>query len=137
MPTLRGLGRWGPALSLLTVIACGPSAAQQWSEALDAKEAGDPLAFDRWQAIAPDTPEGRHARSLLAQADGHYREGIRRLAIGDDSGAYEEMRAGVALAPMDPGYYPTVGRLFHERGNDVGAARVYARYLRARPNADD
>ncbi len=127
----------GVALSACT--GSGPDRAEgdPWQRAEQAFERNDPSAFDLWSNLPNEHPQARAARRRLAAADPHYQEGIRRLAAEDDEGAYEEIVRGLESAPMDPGYYPILARVYVARGNDAEAARFFERYLRARPAASD
>jgi len=127
------------ACSLLAGLGCVPveSAPDPWPSAQEAFARNDPRAFELWSELPADHPASGSVRRRLATADTHYQEGIRRLAAEDDEGAYREIRRGLDHGPMDPGYYPIIARLYVARGNDAEAARLFERYLLARPTASD
>jgi hypothetical protein len=81
------------------------SAQRRWSEHRD------PLAWRAWRELDPETPEGREARRLLADADILYRQGIARVESGDPD-ARRSFEEAVALAPMDPHLYLPLARAF-------------------------
>ncbi|MCA9533953.1 MAG: HAMP domain-containing histidine kinase [Myxococcales bacterium] len=138
-PRRVGPSTWLLALALQVGVGCEPARTpvDPWPVAQEAFARNDPRAFELWSTLPSDHPAGAAARRRLAQADTHYQEGIRRLAAEDDDGAYREIRRGLDDAPMDPGYYPIIARLYVGRGNDAEAARLFERYLRARPRASD
>ncbi|MCB9660700.1 MAG: hypothetical protein H6726_23850 [Sandaracinaceae bacterium] len=128
------------ALALhVSVAGCEPEVAapDPWEVAQEAFAQNDPRAFEFWSDLPATHPASATARRRLATADTHYQEGIRRLAAEDDDAAYREIRRGLDDGPMDPGYYPIIARLHVGRGNDAEAARLFERYLRARPDARD
>ncbi len=86
--------------------------------------------------IDPSSPEGHEARARLAAADRHYREGIARLARGDESGD-EEIEIGKTIAPIDPDLYLPLARALWDLERDDAAAFAYLKYITLRPEARD
>lgn len=132
--------RWALlACAWLLALGCEPAveAPDPWPIAEAAFTRNEPRAFELWAELPTEHPESASVRRRLATADTHYQEGIRRLAAEDDEGAYREIRRGLDHGPMDPGYYPIIARLYVARGNDAEAARLFERYLLARPQATD
>lgn len=123
---------------LLWAVRCGgpapgsPAAALQRAEALW-RSREPSAAYTAFQAIDPASPEGRAASARLRAADQRYREAIRLLRDGDPR-AREVLRAGMALAPMDPRLYLPLARASRDQGLLVRAAVFYRKFLAARPD---
>lgn len=117
--------------------ACTPKAVPQdalWRAAQEAFVAGDVGAHSLWEAIEPESPEGRESRRRLSAADQHYRLGIARLERGEE-GARADLAAGVAIAPIDPELYLPLARACAARGLTLRAAEYYTKYLTAFPES--
>lgn len=123
---------------LLWAARCGgpapgsPAAALQRAEALW-RSREPSAAYTAFQAIDPESPEGRAASARLRAADQRYREAIRLLRDGDPR-ARAVLREGMALAPMDPRLYLPLARASRDQGLLVRAAVFYRKFLAARPD---
>lgn len=134
------------ALALL-LVACGSSSREQWDEAralYDRYGNDNDLAWNAWNAIEPDSPEGAEARRRLAEADRLYRDGIAGVET-DASDANVTLARAVALAPIDPNLYLTLARALRARAGRepdnvqvaISAEEFYGRFLALRPGSPE
>ncbi|MFT5356070.1 MAG: hypothetical protein ACI9KE_003293 [Polyangiales bacterium] len=106
-----------------------------WRTAQEAFVGGNVGAHSLWEAIEPESPEGREAKRRLNAADQHYRLGIARLERGEE-GARADLAAGVAIAPINPALYLPLARACAAQGLTLRAAEYYTKYLTAFPESD-
>jgi tetratricopeptide (TPR) repeat protein len=113
--------------------------AEEWREATHRLRASRELGadirlYDFWLEIDPTSPEGREARRRIREADGHYREGIRRLADPSAGDPRESFRLALELAPMDPEHYLPLARACRDRDLLSRSKEYYRKYLLTRPD---
>lgn len=135
-----------PLLVLFT-LGCGASSSDQWDQAralYGANGNRNDRAWEAWNDIEPDSPEGLEARRRLVDAERLYRQGIDEV----ESGAVEAqvtLGQAVALAPIDPNLFLPLARAFRSRAavepdNPVlfiRAVEYYERYLALRFDAPE
>lgn len=123
-----------PATAAPAVDGSGETVAARWERAERLWRRRDPRAHAHWVALPPGTPAGERAHRRLREANGHYREGIRRLRTGAPR-VREALERGVGVAPMDPALYLPLARACRARGLELRAAEYYNKFLAARPDA--
>lgn len=136
-----------PALALALAVGCGASSSDQWDEARELYRIhrnDNDLAWNAWNAIDPDSPEGAEARRRLSDADRLYRQGIAEVESGQEDPRVTLGQAGV-LAPIDPDLYLALARAFRARATRepddiqlwIRAEEYYGRFLALRPSSPD
>ncbi len=144
-PVGRGPCRVATVVAITLAFACSGadspdaealSSAEGWRRAQDLWERREIGAWDAWRALDPATPEGAEAHRRLAEADGRYREGVRRLREGAPD-ARTALLEGVAVAPMDPRLYLPLARACRDRGLEPRAVEYYLKFLAAVPSGPD
>lgn len=140
-----GVTRAAAALVLCVVTACSPSSRDEWTEALRLYEEHrnrSAVAFEAWSAIDGRTPEGSEARRRLAEADALYRDGIDRLARGEEG--YDLVFAqAYATGPIDPHLNLSWARAYRAQADRepenphpfIRAVEHYGRFLTLAPDA--
>ena len=116
----------------------GPdSTAERWKAAQEKWHRRDVDAYQAWTALPEDTPESIRARQLLQKADRHYRRGISNFAQDDADAARQAFDEGAAIAPIDPRHYLTLARMYELKELPERAARYYAKFAQALPDAPE
>jgi len=123
---------FGFAALVTALAACGArdaqSPAEHWARAESLWRERSPAAFRAWQALSPQSDEGRRAHERLTLAEQHYLRGIALLRDGQP-GSREALLDGVAQAPMDPALYLPLARACRSRALPLRAAEFYRKYL--------
>lgn len=140
----------GLALAAISALALGctsdrAQATAEWHAALrDWEQTRNPAAYEAWLAIDERFPEGQEAHRRIREADRLYREGISRVAAGDE-GAREPFEEAVRTAPMDPRLYLPLARAFRAQAElapdnphlFIRSAEYYRKFLTLAPDDPD
>ena len=128
---------------LCTLPGCDSSdggataAALSWRDAQEKWHRRDVDAYRAWTALPENTPEALRAGRLLQEADRHYRRGISLFAQDDIYAARQSFNEGAAIAPIDPLHYLTLARMYELKDLPERAARYYAKFSQALPDAPE